>query len=156
MCTGVALIRSEFSLDHLREYGLARRVHERGGEQEVRFLYRDHDPRLPVWHGGRLLVVRWGYRRRRSARNLPTTGWTWRSTVEAGGWGPWAPEPVDIPANFGFDRGVWYRVRQGMRGLLVRDDNDEPVVYMICEPATRYYQVMTRSDRMPVLIDEVI
>lgn len=32
----------------------------------------------------------------------------------------------------------------------------EPVVYLVCEPSTRYYRVMTRADWMPVLIDEVI
>jgi hypothetical protein len=31
-----------------------------------------------------------------------------------------------------------------------------PAVYMICEPATRYYRVMTRSAWMPALIGEVI
>jgi hypothetical protein len=30
------------------------------------------------------------------------------------------------------------------------------VAYMLCEPASHYYQVMTRSPRMPVLIDERI
>jgi hypothetical protein len=28
------------------------------------------------------------------------------------------------------------------------------VVYMLCEPASHYFQVMTRSHRMPVLVDE--
>jgi hypothetical protein len=74
----------------------------------------------------------------------------------AAAWGPWRPEPVDVLANFGLENGVWFRVRQGMRGLLVRDDDGEAVAYMLCEPATRYYEVMTRSNRMPVLIDEVI
>jgi hypothetical protein len=37
--------------------------------------------------------------------------------------------------------------------LLVKD---EPAVYVLCEPATRYYRVMTRSERMPVLIGERI
>jgi hypothetical protein len=63
---------------------------------------------------------------------------------------------VDIPATFGLDGGVWSRIRQGVRGLLVRDERGEPVVYVLCEPASRYYWVMTRSDRMPVLIGERI
>jgi len=29
-------------------------------------------------------------------------------------------------------------------------------VYMLVEPATYYFQIMTRSDRMPVLIGETI
>jgi hypothetical protein len=38
-----------------------------------------------------------------------------------------------------------------MRGILVQDH-----VYMLTEPASHYYEVMTRHDRMPVLIDQVI
>ena len=36
------------------------------------------------------------------------------------------------------------------------DERGAAVVYMICEPSTHYYQIMTRSPRMPVLIDEKI
>ena len=64
--------------------------------------------------------------------------------------------PVDIPATLALERGVWFRVRQGIRGLLVPDERGIAVVYMICEPASHYYQVMTRSERMPILIEERI
>jgi hypothetical protein len=60
------------------------------------------------------------------------------------------------PATLGLDRGVWYRIRQGIRGLLVPDERGLAVCYMLCEPASHYYQVMTRSNRMPVLIEERI
>jgi hypothetical protein len=154
VCVAVALLESELPLELVERHQLGRRVHVRGGQREVRFLYRDREPVLPVFHEGVLQIVRWGNRRRRG--RLPCTGWTWRATVEAGGWGPFAAEPVDVPATFGLDGGVWFSIRQGVRGLVVRDEADLPVVYMICEPATRYYQVMTRSQRMPVLIGEVI
>ena len=36
------------------------------------------------------------------------------------------------------------------------DERGLAVCYMICEPATHHYRVMTQSDRMPVLIDERI
>jgi uncharacterized integral membrane protein len=99
--------------------------------------------------------VRWGNVRGQS-RFLPRTGWTWLSTVEAGYWRHLEPIPVDIPATPGLDRGVWFRIRQGIRGLLVPDERGLAVVYMICEPASHYYHVMTRSNRMPVLIEERI
>jgi hypothetical protein len=91
-------------------------------------------------------MSRAGGRRRGGA--LPPPGWTWRATVEAGGWAPFAAEPADVPATFGLDGGV--------RRLVVRDEVGEPVAYLLIEPATRYDQVMTRSDRMPVLIGEAI
>src|SRR5262249_51225991 len=108
---------------------------------------------LPVWHEGQLRIVRWGVRRQES-RCLPCTGWTWLTTVEAGSWSRWGAVPVDIPATVGLKNGIWYRIRQGIRGLLVEDERGHPAVYMICEPASHYYQVMTRSWWMPVLIDE--
>jgi hypothetical protein len=36
------------------------------------------------------------------------------------------------------------------------DERGNAVVYRICEPASHYYRVMTRSARMPVLIEERI
>lgn len=155
MTIGIALAWSELPLELIERYGLERRVHERGGEREVRFLYADRDPCLPVWHEGRLEIVYWGNGRRRS-RFLPRTGWTWQTTVEAGGWSQWQAVPVIIPASMGLEKGVWYRVRQGMHGLWVADEHGRPAVYMICEPASHYYHIMTRSRRMPVLIDERI
>ena len=155
MCTGIALAWSEMPTELIGRHGLARRVHERGGEREFRFLYRDRRPRLPVWRDGRLQVVRWGNSRGQS-RFLPRTGWTWLSTIHEGGWRGLGAIPVDIPATLALERGVWFRVRQGIRGLLVPDEHGIAVVYMICEPASHYYQVMTRSERMPILIEERI
>jgi hypothetical protein len=155
MCVGIALAWSELPTELIGRHGLERRVHERGGEWEVRFLFRDRYPRLPVWRDGRLLIVRWGNARGES-RFLPRTGWTWLSTVQEGYWRSLEPVLVDIPATIGLERGVWFRIRQGIRGLLVPDERGYAVAYMICEPASHYYQVMTRSNRMPVLIEERI
>jgi hypothetical protein len=155
MCVGIALAWSELPTELIGRHGLERRVHERGGEREVRFLFRDRYPRLPFWRDGRLLIARWGNGRGES-RSLPRTGWTWLSTVQEGYWRNLEPILVDIPATIGLERGVWFRIRQGIRGLLVPDERGNAVVYMICEPASHYYQVMTRSTRMPVLIEERI
>lgn len=155
MCTGIALKYSDLPLELVERHGLRARVHERGGEPEVRFLYRDATRCLPAWHEGQLVIARWGCRRGDS-RALPCTGWTWRASVEAGQWACWVAAPVDIPAALALENGVWFQVRQGLRGLLVRDERDRPAVYVICEPATHYYHTMTRSRRMPVLIGEHI
>ena len=104
MCVGIALAWSELPTELIGRHGLERRVHERGGEREVRFLYRDRRPRLPIWRDGRLQIVRWGNGRGES-RFLPRTGWTWLSTVQEGYWRSLDPIPVDIPATLGLDRG---------------------------------------------------
>jgi len=41
-------------------------------------------------------------------------------------------------------------------GLLIHDRDGYPVVFMVCEPSTRYYPVMTRANWMLLLVDEVI
>jgi hypothetical protein len=155
MCAGISLGWSRLPIDVIERHGLHRRVHDRGGEKEIHFYYRDRVPRLPVWRDGRFQIVRWGNGRGQS-RHLPRTGWTWLETINAGGWQGSEAIPVDIPASLALDRGVWYSVRQGLRGLLVPDERGNAVVYVICEPASGYYRVMTRSERMPVLIEERI
>jgi hypothetical protein len=155
MCTAVSLALSELPVELVEGHGLSARTHDRGGEKEVRFYWKAVPALLPVWWDGRLQIVRWG-NRDRAERKLPPTGWTWKATVEAGRWAALEPEPVEIPATYGLMNGVWFRVEQGVRGLLVRTRAGEPVVFMVCEPATRYYRVMTRGEWMPALIDEVI
>ena len=112
MCAGIALAWSDLPTDLIGRHGLHRRVHERGGEREIQFLFRDRVPRLPVWRDGRLQIVRWGNGRGQS-RFLPRTGWTWLATLQQGGWRGSGAIPVDIPVTFGLERGVWYRIRQG-------------------------------------------
>jgi hypothetical protein len=155
MCTAIALAVSELPDSLIEDAELEKRIHDRGGEKEVRFYWRAYPTMLPVWWNGRLQIVRWGNRDRKE-RKLPATGWTWHESVTEGKWSALAAEPVVIPASYGFADGVWYRVKQGMRGLLVLDREEQPVVFMLCEPSTRYYRVMTRAEWMPVLVGEVI
>ena len=69
---------------------------------------------------------------------------------------PLRAEPAVIPATLALDGGVWYKVRQGVRGVAVRDERGGVVVYPLVEPASHYYEVMTRSPWMPVLVGERI
>jgi hypothetical protein len=156
MLSGIALALSELPSELISRHALGRRIHDRGGECEVQFLFADADRLLLVWRNGQLQVLRWGNRRGESP-HLPCTGWTQIGTVESGGWGDRRVERVVIPATMGVDKGVWYRIRQGIRGLVVEDEQGCPRVYILCEPATHYYRVKTRGSRwMPTLIDELI
>ena len=155
MCVGIALAASELPLELLQQPRVQRRLFSRGGEPEVRFFFRDPERLLPIIHAGALRLVRWGARRSESAV-LPPTGWTWLASVEGGQWGASEVEPVVIAATMGVEKGIWFRVRQGIRGLLVRDERGVESAYMLCEPASHYFQVMTRSERMPVLVGERI
>lgn len=155
MCIAIALAWSSLPTEMIGRPELTRRIHERGGEREFQFWYDDRKPRLPIRRDGQFQIVRWGNMRGES-RILPRTAWTWQSSIEEGMWRNLDVCIVEIPAALGFEHGVWYRIRQGIRGLLVADDLGNALVYMICEPSSHYYQVMTRSPRMPVLINEQI
>jgi hypothetical protein len=156
MCLGVSLRDCDIPSVLVARHGLARRAAKRADRIEFQFLYSDRRPRLPVIRHGRLQVVRWGNGRGQS-RFLPRTGWTWLETVEAGGWRNLPCEPVEIPASYALERrGVWYLVERGVRGLLVPDERGAAVAYVVCEPSSHYYRIMTGSDRMPVLIEQRI
>jgi hypothetical protein len=180
MCQGIAL-----SIDELPEALLQAQRHrivlrEPGVSREVRFLYRDPQPELPVWHDCRLMIYPWGnspaklsnpgnhktqedrhsclsFQPDRNIRppacRLPRTGWCRREDLEAGIWQPLRPLPVEILATLGWEKGVWFLVPEGgLRGVLVRDASGRPHVYLLTQPASHYYQIMTRSPRMPVFL----
>jgi hypothetical protein len=157
MCLGIALAKSELPAELIWRHGLYRRIHVRGQDNpEIRFLYWDRRPRLPIVRDGRLQVVRWGNAHGQS-RSLPRTGWTWIQTIRDGGWRHLPATLVEIPATYALERrGVWYLVERGVRGLLVPDERGIAVAYMICEPSSHYYRIMTGSPRMPTLIEQKI
>jgi hypothetical protein len=149
MFGGVSLSVSELPAELVDD--LRPRLYERGGEPEVRFLLPDRERVLPIWFDGQLQIIRWGNRRGESP-SLPLTAWTRAETLESGGWGDRCPVPVVIATTMALDGGIWYRIREGVRGIVVRDEEDQPVVYPLVEPATHYYEVMTRSQWMPVMV----
>ncbi|WP_020472433.1 hypothetical protein [Zavarzinella formosa] len=157
MCSAVSLDLSSIPKHIFDEHDLLSRVYDRGGNQpEIQFAITDPEPLLPVLDGGVFRLMRWGSRDR--AGRLPTTGWTWRGSVEGGAWAKIGcpTEPVTILADYGCENRFWYKITKGIHGLIVRPEGEPPAVFMICEEPTRYYRVMTRGERMPWLIDEVI
>ena len=121
---GISLAWSDIPLPLIEQHGLEQFAHERGGEREVWFLRRSHKPILPIWRDGQLEIVRWGRK---------GGGLTWQRTVDDGLWV--GAEPVEIRASGGLDNGIWYRIRQGVRGLTARNE-----AYLIVEPSSYYYR----------------
>lgn len=151
MCAGIAIAKDSVS-DWLLET-LQERVATREGVAELRFHYRDRAPLLPVWRESEFLILPWGNRDDKQSR-LPKTGWARTESVEAGKWQYLRPEAVEIPALFGLERGVWFHIPEGLKGILVHDEARRPHVYLLTQSASHYYQVMTRHDRMPVFVGE--
>ena len=154
MCKGISVLRARIRQELFEEYELANRIVERGGQQELHFMYPDPIVQLPVLHDGRVMIYEWGNRSRKG--KLPPTGWCRQESIEAGKWRWLKPEPVVIVANFGLEKGVWFHIEQGIRGVVVHDEQERPRVYMLTQDASHYYLTMTKHDRMPVLIEQEI
>jgi hypothetical protein len=61
---------------------------------------------------------------------------------------------LQIPADFGCDSGVWFDVREGIEGIVIRGKTG-PEVYLLTQPASHYYEVMcARAEVMPCLIGQ--
>lgn len=151
MCVSIALAKDSVPVHLMKD--LKNHIHERDGIEEVRFSYRDRVPVLPVWKDSEFLIVPWGNRDDKGSR-LPQTGWAKMESVELGKWKYLKPEEVVIPSIFGLEKGVWFGITEGMKGILVNDEQGNCYVYMLTQPASHYYHVMTRHDRMPIFLGE--
>lgn len=94
-------------------------------------------------------VYDWGNRDK--TLKLPLTGWTKLESLSAGRWDWLHPTPAVIPAEFGYEKGVWFKIEGGIRGIIVRLDGVHRA-YMLTKPATDAYEKTTAHDRMPVFI----
>lgn len=153
MCEVISIGWSELPIVAYAKRSMRRRVHRREKQREVWFAADEDPPFVPIRRGGRVQVARWGNVGGYSSA-LPRSNWTWQAAVEAGRWAQVGAEPVVIPATFARDKGVWYHVRQGIRGLLAPDETGIAVCFLICEKASVVYRNMTRSDRMPVFVNQ--
>ena len=54
------------------------------------------------------------------------------------------------------ERKVWISIVDGIRGVCVFDEHGIATAFMVMEPSTDYYQIMTKSWVMPKLVGEVI
>lgn len=152
---GISVSWRVLTMGVIEQHQLQRRAIRRtpDAEPEYRFLYRERNPVLPVWYG-ELRLVSWGMPQRNSP--LPRRPTVAHESLSEGELSALEPELVEIPAEFGLDRGIWYPIREGVQGVLVRDGDGMPVVYVVTREATHYYRVMTRNEREPLLIGETI
>lgn len=150
MCDGISLLRRDLGESIIERHQLQDRVSARSeqADEELKFLRRATNPLLPVWIGGELQVVTWGP----GDSRLPQTFWCREESLADGRWDWLSPESVEVPATFALQNQVWYQVSGGLRGVLVRGPAGRPHAYILTQPASRYYQVMTRSERMPMFV----
>src|SRR5690606_7067487 len=65
MCAGIAVALRDLPQEVMDRHGLRGRIVRRQQEadEELRFLYRDPQPLLPVWCDNQLLICTWGNQR---------------------------------------------------------------------------------------------
>lgn len=157
MCKGISILKARLKQELFEQYELGGRVATRAGsdQEELHFMFPDPVVQLPVEWDGQTLILEWGNRGNKDSK-LPRTGWCRQESLDAGKWRWLRPEQAIIPADFGLEKGVWFHIDQGLRGVVVRDEQENPHIYMLTTGASVYYQNMTRHERMPVLVDQVI
>jgi hypothetical protein len=156
VCAGVAIPWDDLPTCLLARPEVRRRRYRRGNARpEARFLFSDPDRLLPVLWQGQLRLLPWGARRGDKS-GLPCTSMVWKATLERGVLREAAPELAAVPASFALDCGVWFHVVQGIQALVVSGRQEQPVAYLLVEPASHYYRVMTRSKWMPCLVGQTI
>ena len=133
---------------------MSERMYIREGREEFQFHWWQTPTVLPVRRDGRLEILPWGSKRRRGP--LPYGGWVSESHVREGLFAGSNPEEVVIPANLGQQKGTWFLIHEGIRGVVV-ETRFGPVVYMLTVAATNYYKNMAeQSPVMPVFVNQVI
>lgn len=150
MCGGLA-INKNIVEQKLREKFDVPLTTMEGRSDLVRFQYRDRIPLLPALYHGELDVYFWGNRDDKMSI-LPRTGWCKVESLHAGRWKRFHPEDVEIPASMGLERGVWFPIEKGMRGILVQDEQKMGHVFMLTQPASMDYLALTKHERMPVFL----
>ncbi len=154
MCTAIALTASELPLDLVNRHRLAERLHTREERKEFQFHWWQTPTFLPVRWDGRLEILPWGSKLRRGP--LPYGGWVSEEHVRDGLFSGAVPDEVVIPANLGFQKGTWFLILEGIKGVVI-ETRGGPVVYMLTTPASNYYRNMTeQSPTMPIFINQVI
>lgn len=125
---------------------------KRSGE-EIRMHVNDVNALLPVQWQGRNQLLPWGSK---GQSRLPKTGFCKVESLAAGKWAWLNPEEIHIIASFGWANGVWFQVRQAVKGIVVRSPSGTPHCYMLTQPATHYFKIMTGAERMPVLVNQIL
>jgi hypothetical protein len=156
MCGGVIFpYRREYK-EMLQEFYSPEMVAEVERSGQVRSVYwqRGAEPILPALVGEDEEVPQlflWGNRDKEL--KLPQTGWARVESIEEGKWSYLRPVPVLIPVTHGVEKGKWFDIHHGIRGLLV-ERGGHSRVYMLTGEADPDFLSVTKHERMPVLVEQ--
>ncbi len=157
MCDAVSLSVRDLPVQYHQHPAVKSRMTGRGGEEEIQFFYdrKPFPPLLPILLDDQFRIVRWGNRQRRS-KILPHSGRVELHELQQGLWQHADIQEVLIVGNAALHRGVWFPLLQGIKGIYLRDEHGVPTVFMLMDKPSDYYQIMTKSKVMPVIVGDII
>ncbi|MFH1668014.1 MAG: hypothetical protein ABH884_03270 [Candidatus Komeilibacteria bacterium] len=147
MCGGVGFRIERISENELRQFYSPDELKEIKNNGQATSFFWSAKPVLPVQEKNEVRLYNWGNRDKEI--KLPTTGWAKQESLKQGKWNHLEPKIVNIVAEQGYEKGVWFKIKKGLKGVLVKNR-----VYMLTQPADHDYQELTKHDRMPIVIDQ--
>jgi len=149
MCGGIGFRFRNIPKNRMKEFFSDAEIErfERKGEAQSYFWSKR--PVLPVENKGKTDLVDWGNREKDI--KLPKTGWAKAESIDEGKWGYLKPEFVNIPAEKGYEKGVWFDIKgKGIKGLIIEKDKQKRA-YMVTKQADQAYLKLTHHNREPII-----
>jgi len=149
MCGGIAFKISKIPKAELDKFYSELEIVDQIKKDQAQSYFWSKRPVLPIEDSNRnIKLYDWG--NRSEEVKLPKTGWAKQESIEQGWWQQYKPKFVTIPAEKGYEKGVWFDLSgRGFEGIAVKDKKDERV-YMITKPASQEYKNLTHHDREPI------
>lgn len=150
MCGGIAFKISKFSKKQLKQFFTDDQINEAEVLGNMQVYFWSPSAVLPVMNDGNPNLIEWGNRDKNI--NFPKTGWAREESINDGKWNGLNPNYVTIPAVMGYENGVWFDIKKGIKGLIASRNNKKRV-YIITRKSSPDYLKLTTHDREPLFIE---
>lgn len=148
MCGGIGFQLGKIPKGELKKYYSQKEIDKFAKSGEWQSFFWAPQPILPVEKNGEIQLMLWGNREEKI--KFPKTGWAKIESLDDGKWAYLHPEYIKIPAERGFEKGVWFKIKSGgLKGVVIEKD-DQSRVYMMTKPADVEYEKLTKHNRQPV------
>jgi hypothetical protein len=149
MCGGIRFNLKQVSESELKQYYSEDLIERFKSTGEVESFFWHKQAVLPIIKKGsdKAQLTLWG--NKEANIKLPKTGWARQESLNEGKWNWLKPEEVDILAEQGYEKKVWFKFQNGTKGVLVKDKDGIEHVYMITKEAGEKYKKETGHGREP-------
>ena len=147
MCGGIVYNLERVPEKELNKFYSQKEIENFKKRGYIASFFWDKNPILPAEKDGKISLFEWGNRDKKN--ELPQTGWAKEESLEKGRWNWLKPEKVNIPAEKGYEKKVWFDIDGGIEGIIVKKNKDEKI-YMVTKEADNKYLKETKHDRMPI------